>query len=277
MKQRKAFFLFLCVALAVLIAGVWVFFPRLETQASALRAARSQVQDDARREADGDGLSPNISFIDSPSPTCSLPEPGTNVCYIQWSYLNVTASAGQYIVTTTVALDGHLQAYFSGFFQTSLYIPSDMTGDGFRVACGAPGVEGNPEQGYMYDYTIRARETGGLGAANYGTVSCPYDIVPLAEVVLNGPIIGVISQTYTFDAAVFPITTTLPVTYTWTADDLPPTVVVNGLTDAVAYTWTTAGDKVVVVTAQNQNSSVSATLTVSILPSFDVYLPLVHR
>jgi hypothetical protein len=277
MKQRKAFFLFVCVTFAILMAGAWVLLPRVETQASSLRAARSQEQDDGRREADGDGLSPNISFIDSPSPTCSLPEPGTNVCYIQWNYLYVTASAGQYIVTTTVALDGHLQAYFSGFFQESMYIPSDMTGDGFRVACGAPGVEGNPEQGYIYDYTIRARETGGLGAANFGTVSCPFDIVPLADVVLTGPTTGIISQTYTFDAAVFPFTTTLPVTYTWTADDQPTTVVVNGLTDAVVYTWTTAGDKVVVVTAQNQNSSVSATLTVAILPSFEVYLPLIHR
>ncbi|NJN43569.1 MAG: hypothetical protein HC806_01720 [Anaerolineae bacterium] len=58
-----------------------------------------------------------------------------------------------------------------------MYIPSDMTDPGYKVTCGLPGDGGNPTFGNIYSYTIRARETGGLSSANYGTVKCPADIV----------------------------------------------------------------------------------------------------
>ena len=129
--------------------------------------------------------SPAISFIDSPNATCYLPTPGTGACYISWGYIYVTAGSGQYIITTTVAIDGDLRAYHAGFFQNSMYIPGDMTAPGFRVTCGMPGDGGIATLGNSYDYTIRARETGGLTAANYGAVFCPADVVtvylPLAR------------------------------------------------------------------------------------------------
>jgi hypothetical protein len=43
-------------------------------------------------------------------------------------------------------------------------------GRGFKVACGPRSGDG---LGNIYAYTLRARETGGLGAANYGSVRCP--------------------------------------------------------------------------------------------------------
>ena len=113
---------------------------------------------------------PTISFIDSPSPTCYQPDSSRNTCYIEWTYLYVTASASQYIISMTVSIDGRLVAYHSGFFQTAMYIPDDMVGHGFKVACG-PRTAGG--LGNSYAYTVRARETGGLSAANYGSVTCP--------------------------------------------------------------------------------------------------------
>jgi hypothetical protein len=113
---------------------------------------------------------PTISFIDSPSATCSQPDTSRNTCYIEWSYLYVTASTSQYIISMTVSIDNRLVAYHSGFFQTYMYIPNDMHGAGFKVACGPRGANG---LGKTYAYTLRARETGGLGAANYGSVTCP--------------------------------------------------------------------------------------------------------
>lgn len=130
-----------------------------------------------RREILAEPEAPAISFIDSPSATCFRPASGTGACYIQWSYLYVTASPSQYIISTTVAIDGQLRAYHAGFFQTSMYIPGDMYGQGFKVTCGFPGAGGTPDFGNTYAYTIRALETGGLAAANYGTVSCPADVV----------------------------------------------------------------------------------------------------
>jgi len=135
-----------------------------------------------RREVSGqaqttnDGQAPNISFIDSPNPTCYLPEAGTAVCYIKWSYLYVSASSGQNVISMTVSIDDHLRAYHSGFFQSAMYIPGGMTTPGYQVTCGSPGSSGNEEVGETYSYVIRARETGGLSSANYGSVTCPADL-----------------------------------------------------------------------------------------------------
>jgi len=128
---------------------------------------------EARREIQAEIESPTISFIDSPSATCYRASVGT--CYIEWSYLYVSASASQYIISMTVSIDDRIRAYHSGFFQNSMYIPGDMLEPGFKVACGWPGASAAPELGYSYNYVIRAAETGGLKSANYGSVTCPAD------------------------------------------------------------------------------------------------------
>ncbi|NUM49174.1 MAG: hypothetical protein HUU38_31120 [Anaerolineales bacterium] len=277
MKQRKWLLLLACAGvLAVILAGVWLL-SQSASQAASLRAARSQEQDEARREADGDGLVPAISYIDSPSPTCALPEPGTDVCYIQWQYLNVTASPGQYIISSTITLDGHLQAFVSGFFQSSMFLPGTMLTPGFRVPCGAPGASGNPARGFDYAFILRARETGGLSAANFGTVSCPFDIISLVELRVDGPSIGVLGHPVLFDASVFPITATLPITYSWSPADLPPVVIVDGTSTLASFTWSTPGDKRISVTAKNGNSILSVGMLISIRASYEVYLPLMER
>jgi len=154
---------------------------------SGIRGAQAQTYPPAaeadlpRREVNGqdqttNGKAPNISFINSPSPTCILPEPGTAVCYIEWSYLYVSASSGQNVISMTVSIDDHLRAYHAGFFQSAMYIPGSMTAPGYQVTCGGPGSSGNDEWGQTYSYVIRARETGGLSAANYGAVTCPPDL-----------------------------------------------------------------------------------------------------
>jgi len=134
----------------------------------------SEEADQNRREVQTDGESPSISFIDSPGATCQRASVG--VCYLQWSYLSVSASTSQYIISMTLSIDGRIRAYHSGFFQTSMYISGDMLGPGFKVACGWRGASGAPGLGYSYNYVIRAAETGGLKAANYGTVTCPADV-----------------------------------------------------------------------------------------------------
>ena len=145
---------------------------------AAQSVAPTPVSADApRREMSGGVEGPAISFIDSPSATCYRAAAGTGDCHIQWSYLSVTATSGQYIITMTVTIDNELRGYHSGFFQTSMYIPADLTDPGYRVACGAPGSGGVAGFGRIYSYVIRARETGGLGATNYGSVMCPADIV----------------------------------------------------------------------------------------------------
>jgi hypothetical protein len=167
----------LSLAMSVLAMIVLAF----AANALAARAAQgslptviSEGNDQLRREIQSDGESPDISFIDSPGATCYRSDVGT--CYLQWSYLSVSASTSQYIISMTVNIDGRMRAYHTGFFQTSMYIPGDMLMPGFKVACGWRGVSDTPGLGFSHSYVIRAAETGGLKAANYGTVTCPADV-----------------------------------------------------------------------------------------------------
>lgn len=141
---------------------------------------RHETQDGNVREITaedaGQGQAPDqpaISFIDSPSATCYQPNPGSNTCKINWYYLYVEA-APQYMITMTVILNatGPI-AHTQGFFQTSMYVPYNMLGEGFEVPCGALGAGGNPDLGNAYAYTIRARDSANLSSANYGTAYCP--------------------------------------------------------------------------------------------------------
>jgi hypothetical protein len=165
---------------SLVLAGVLgIIFVRvsLGSQAGPSIAATPVSADLPHREVSDDIESPTISFIDSPSATCYRPIVATGACYIQWNYLNVTAASGSYVVSMTVTIDDHLRAYHSGFFQTSMYIPADMTAPGYKVTCGVPGSGGTDEWGNTYSYVIRARDTDGLKAANYGFVTCPADVV----------------------------------------------------------------------------------------------------
>jgi hypothetical protein len=114
-----------------------------------------------------------ISFIDSPDAYCYQPNPDQNICYINWGYIQVSAGANQYMIYLTILLNGRLVARNHGFFQTYMYIPSSMNGQGFKVECGKLGSGGDPDLGRAYSWEMHAQETGGLKAANYGTVYCP--------------------------------------------------------------------------------------------------------
>jgi len=137
-----------------------------------------EEQGESRRESEimvapPNGDAPLIGFIDSPTATCYQPDPAQDVCYVNWYYMAVDASPN-YMIWMQAELNaiGKVGRY-QGFFQTSMYVPYNMHGQGFKVACGALGAGGDPELGNAYAYTLRARDSADLGAANYGTVYCP--------------------------------------------------------------------------------------------------------
>jgi hypothetical protein len=162
----------LAIAWSTIVARVAAGSP-----AASVAMATPHGPQPPRREIQGEIESPAISFIDNPTATCYRLVAGTGECYIQWNYLYVAASSSQYMISMTVSIDGRLRAYHSGFFQTSMYVPGEMYEPGFRVTCGFPGAGGVAGLGNTYSYIIRARETGGLSAANYGSVTCPADVV----------------------------------------------------------------------------------------------------
>lgn len=165
---------------ALAFSGVLVFLliHGVPSWATARMAAATGANDEPpQQEVTSEIEAPNISVISSPSATCSRPAPGTGACYIQWDYLYVTAASSSYVISMTVAIDNQIRAYHSGFFQTAMYIPANMTQPGYKVTCGFP--QGDFGMGNTYPYTIRARETSGNAAANYGSVACPADVVTL--------------------------------------------------------------------------------------------------
>lgn len=152
---------------------------QIETNSHGDTILNREVQGDAVREVtapEGVTVAPDtplIGFIDSPSSVCYQPDATQDVCRINWYYMSVDATPN-YMITMTVTLnDIGLVGRVSGFFQTSMYVPYNMLGDGFQVACGALGAGGNPKLGSAYAWTIRARDSAPLSSANYGTVYCP--------------------------------------------------------------------------------------------------------
>jgi len=170
----------LSILLAFLFGGITL---------SLIQVARGQGEAESKllnREVQGENVrevevppqveapqQPDIGFIDSPSATCYQPDAKKNVCMVNWYYLSVSASPN-YMITMTLSLnDRGPVAHTQGFFQTSMYVPYNMLGDGFKVTCGPLGAGGNPVLGNAYAYTVRARDSAGLKSANYGTVYCP--------------------------------------------------------------------------------------------------------
>jgi hypothetical protein len=81
------------------------------------------------------------------------------------------------------------------------------------------------------------------------------------EARISGPTLGGIGQSYRFDADVGPLSTTLPLTYTWQATGQSDVtdIRVSALSHAVSYTWSTTGTQTVTLTARNAVDAVSAT------------------
>jgi hypothetical protein len=175
--MRKFAIPILAAALLFVITFVAIGVARGQTPLGPLVLSRETQSESAREivapEASTAPQQPNIGFIDSPSATCYLPDPSQDSCYINLYYLSVDASPN-YMITMTATINNiGPVAHTQGFFQTSMYVPYNMLGQGFRVPCGDLGAGGNPQLGNAYAYTIRARDSAGLSSANYGTVYCP--------------------------------------------------------------------------------------------------------
>jgi hypothetical protein len=128
---------------------------------------------------DRQATGPAISFIDSPTATCYQSQTGE--CFINWGSFAVSASPS-YMVYFTVTIDNRLRALYSGFFQTSMTIASDMHGMGFKVPCGGPSATDIAPVGRIHSWQAAAQASDGLKSNNYGSVTCPpalYFYLPL--------------------------------------------------------------------------------------------------
>jgi len=93
---------------------------------------------------------------------------------------------------------------------------------------------------------------------------------------LTGPQIGWLGSTLTFTATTTPLTSTLPLTYTWVVEGQSTITHTNGLTDSSSYAWLTSGLYDLNVTASGHDGVASDTVSVLIIIQ-RLFLPLTTR
>ncbi len=168
------------IALIAFMSGIQFASGQDTTQPGSPRVVQSETQGENRREIAIPALpgvespqAPDIGFIDSPTVTCVQPDPTKDECLINWYYMSVSASPSYMLeMTATINAFGPV-AHYNGFFQTSMYVPHNLNGAGFKVPCGALGSGGNAYLGAAYTWRIKARDSENLTSANFGTVLCP--------------------------------------------------------------------------------------------------------
>jgi PKD repeat protein len=95
------------------------------------------------------------------------------------------------------------------------------------------------------------------------TMSLIIPVSPTA-VTISGSDAGLAGESQSFTALVEPVTTTLPITYTWLADGQLPITHTGGLTDTAIFTWELPGVYTVTVQAANPFGVVSDAHTIDI-------------
>ncbi|MCP4428304.1 MAG: hypothetical protein GY803_27770, partial [Chloroflexi bacterium] len=117
-------------------------------------------------------------------------------------------------------------------------------------------------------HEMRAVASSGLTVTSTFTVPCPsLPIVSPDNIIISGPTQGFVGASYNFTATVNPISTTLPLTYTWEATgQTAVTHTVSSRTDIISFTWPVTGTQTVTVTASKGTAVVSDTHTITINP-----------
>ncbi len=103
--------------------------------------------------------------------------------------------------------------------------------------------------------TVTATNSTGT-ISNTKTVAIIF--VPLSDVTIGGPTMGLPIIAHTFTAAVSPLSATQPISYVWQATGQSAVIHArNEASDAVTFSWSSTGPQTVTVTAINPGSAVS--------------------
>jgi hypothetical protein len=172
-----------------------------------------------------------------------------------------------------------------------LMVENDLTGlEVWRTGNGMDwvqvGFDGfgdvNNQWSYWDNAMVVFKEKLYIGTNNYVTGGEVWQMtpetVPPAVVTLNGASEGFAGQTYQFTATVEPISTSLPLTYTWQASGQAPVIHTGGLMDTASFTWEAPGTQGITVTASNQGGEVIGNHTIEISRmTFRIFMPIALR
>ncbi len=192
----------------------------------------------------------------------------TNVSSAITVTYSLIQSATLYTGAGIIDADPQFVAVETGDLHLSANSPAIDAGDNNAITV-AFDLDGNSRRRDM------PNEDTGSGAVPIVDMGA-YEVSPPPPVIsLDGPTTGEINTPYTFTAAISPLTTTTPITYSWQATGQLSVTRADELSDTAAFTWTMTGEQLITVTATNIYDMVTATHTIAI--SHRVYLPLVMR
>lgn len=120
------------------------------------------------RTAAPDAVSLTVS-----NPYCAQAAPSSSTCLINVRNISATSSDSNFR-GVQITIDGKTRAFFSTFFETSVFINEQMMGKGLEVACGGPNASGLPGYGLQYNVGISAIISGSSSTSDTSIVNCPY-------------------------------------------------------------------------------------------------------
>jgi hypothetical protein len=135
---------------------------------------------------------------------------------------------------------------------------------------------------FTLSWTVPGFKTIAATASVSNALASATRLVLALDVSASGPLQGDTNVPYTFDAALLPADTALPVTFTWQATGQTPfsTPPNQDTTDSETFTWTTPGAKTITVTATIDAATAQAVHVIEIeglvLDEF-IFLPLALR
>jgi subtilisin family serine protease len=112
----------------------------------------------------------------------------------------------------------------------------------------------------------------------YPRIDCSFTPNHITDVEISGPVLGFAGDSISFTAVVSPITATIPITYTWQADEQIPLSISNGISSTASFSWQITGTKTITVSAANIGSEAENYYSIQIFAHNPViYLPLMIR
>lgn len=106
------------------------------------------------------------------NPYCAQASPASSTCLINVRTISATSSDPNFR-GLQITINGETRAYFSTFFETSVYINREMIGQGLEVTCGRPNASGLPGYGLQYSIGISGIISGGSSTTDTAIVNCP--------------------------------------------------------------------------------------------------------
>jgi hypothetical protein len=119
--------------------------------------------------------SPAAITLNQSNPTCTQINTGTGVCVINMRYLSATSNDPTFS-HVEISIAGKVRAYYSAFFESSIYVDYSMLGNGLQVSCGLPNAGGDPKYGKEYQIVTTVYLADVPTLTDTANVYCPYFI-----------------------------------------------------------------------------------------------------